>query len=147
VHPAPPLGAAEQAATEPAFYRRDDNPGVAAPRRTQTAATEPAFYRRDDSAAGPPARPAAPRRNGARLLQAGRPIKPSKRASDLDMPQRSPPSTGGTTRTRGDPRSLVPTTRRNGARLLQAGRRTRAYYVTTPKLLPQRSPPSTGGTT
>src|SRR6266545_2255490 len=61
-------------------------------------------------------------------------------------PQRSPPSTGGTTPPRpgtGSPRSG----RLNGARPVRAGRRPGDGLPARGTAKPQRSPPSTGGTT
>ncbi len=85
------------------------------------ASTEPAQYGRDDETAHMTDPFASAGLNGARPVRAGRPVAPPEEERAPDAPQRSPPSTGGTTwAARSSSRRPAP---------------------------PQRSPPSTGGTT
>ncbi len=183
-----------RASTEPAQYGRDDHEGQLMILSGLNASTEPAQYGRDDAVGGhsglgdevaastEPAQYGRDDLGGSIVIEASRaastePAQYGRDDEDVALeriyitgPQRSPPSTGGTTWPRRRPPSRC--RRLNGARPVRAGRPARSTAAPTgrriastepaqygrdddaveapevkPEDSPQRSPPSTGGTT
>ncbi len=137
----------EIASTEPAQYGRDDSQCRFAAVAGVPASTEPAQYGRDDRHQRTRLVPRRPRLNGARPVRAGRlrpnetvhhkngirlngarPVRAGRRGNFAAhplphlWPQRSPPSTGGTTQ-HPSCATRSATHRLNGARPVRAGRR------------------------